>query len=52
MRVRAKQERTQKINTQQVRMKSCSRDWEQRKKTSNATGADAYRKFMGECLKG
>ena len=40
-----------KLTPQQQKMKDCAAGWKDEKAKTGAKGRDAYRKFMGECLK-
>ena len=40
-----------KITPQQQKMKDCGAKWQVHKKAQNVKGRDAYRKFLGTCLK-
>ena len=40
-----------KLTPQQQKMKDCAASWKDEKAKTGAKGRDAYRKFMGECLK-
>jgi hypothetical protein len=40
-----------KLSTQQQKMKDCGAKWKEEKAAKNLKGREAYRKFIGDCLK-
>lgn len=47
-----KAEREKQVSGWHQKMKECAPKWQEHKKATREMGAEAYRKFMGACLKG
>jgi acetolactate synthase regulatory subunit len=43
---------TKQLSQQQQKMKDCAAKWKDEKAKTNVKGREAYRTFMGSCMKG